>query len=168
MVDERVKKVADLLVNYSTKIKKNERVQILSGYEARELALEIYKLVLKKGAYPIVHMDLPGSVYNYYKLASKEQLKHFPEVAMYEIKKTDAVIYIGSPRNTKELSNIDPKKISIRSKIMEKITEERLKKKWVIFEYPTNALAQDAEMSLEEFENFVFGATLIDWKKESK
>ena len=43
-----------------------------------------------------------------------------------------------------------------------------LKKRWVLFEFPTNALAQDAEMSLEEFENFVYSASIKDWNKESK
>lgn len=167
MVDERIKKTADLLVNYSTGVRRKDRVQIVCEYEAKDLALEVYRLVLKKGAYPVVHLGLPKASYVYYRYASDAQLRHFPEIAMYEMKKTDVVIYLASPRNTRELSNISPKKISTRAKVIEPITKERLKKRWVIFDFPTDALAQEADMSLEEFEDFVFNATLVDWRKMS-
>lgn len=168
MKDPRILKVADILVNYSTKVKKGDVVKIFGGYESKDLILGIYKLVLKKGAYPSVDMSLPGASYNYYKLASDAQLKHFPEIAMHEMKKTDVVISIGSTDNTKELTNIDPKKMSLRQKTTQPLFEERVKKRWVLFEYPVNAFAQDAEMSLEEFEDFVFNATIVDWAKEGK
>ena len=169
MVDPRVSKAADILVNYSTKIRKGEYVQIIAEPSAQDLALEVYKLVLIKGAYPVMKLSLPGQSYIYYKNASDEQLKKFPDVSYYELKKTDAVIYIGAPSNTKELSTIDPKKISARQSILKKYTDYRVEKtKWILFDYPTDAYAQDAEMSLEEFKDFVFRATNVDWQKESK
>ncbi len=85
------------------------------------------------------------------------------------MKKTDATIFIGAPSNTKELANIDPKRISKRQKTLEPIFKERSEKtKWVIFYYPTGALAQEAGMSMEEFSDFVFGSVLVDYKKMSK
>lgn len=168
MKDPRILKTAEILVDYSTKVKKGDYVQIVADYAAKDLALEVYRLVIKKGAYALIRIGLPGAAYNYYRYASKKQLKHFPKLAMHEMKNVDVVIYLGAPRNTRELSNIDPKKVSIRQKVVEPISEERMKKRWLIFEYPTNALAQDADMSLEEFEDFVFNATLVDWSKEGK
>lgn len=166
MVSPRITKVAKILVNHSCKIKKGEYVQIWVDYKAKAMALEVYKQVLRKGAYPSVKLGLPGSTYTYYKYATEEQLKHFPGISWYEIKKTDAVIYIGAPVNTRELSNVSPKKISMRRKVTEKISKWRTERtKWVIFDYPTEAFAQEADMSLEEFKNFVYRATLIDWKK---
>ncbi|MBN2112201.1 aminopeptidase, partial [Candidatus Woesearchaeota archaeon] len=96
MGDQQIKKAAKILVEYSTKIKKGEVVQIVADNAAQPLALEVYKLVLKKGAYPIVHMSLPESSYYYYKFASEEQLKNFPKIRMHELKNTDAVIYLGA------------------------------------------------------------------------
>lgn len=169
MVDPRIKKIANMLVNYSAGVKKGEYVQIISAYLAKDLALECFKLVLKKGAYPNVKMDLPGSTYAYYKLASQEQLKHFPEIAWYEIRKTDAVIYIAAEENTRELTTVSPKKMTSRSRTVEKISRYRIDNtKWVIFEYPTNALAQEADMSLEEIENFVFNSCIQNWKALTK
>lgn len=169
MVDIRVKKLANILVNYSIKIKKGDYIQL--GFEAKgqELALECYKLILKKGAYPIANASLPGFVYAYYKNASLEQIEHFPDLAMHESKRVAGSISIGGEYNTKELTSIDPKKIALRRKVTKPLSDIFIKKdNWVICEFPTEALAQDAELSLEEFEDFAYNATNLDWSKESK
>ena len=169
MADPRVKNLADILVNYSIKIKKGDIIELSFGVDAKELALEVYKLILKKGAYPIVHAGVPGFAYAYYKNASKEQLSHFPKLGMIEAKMANGCISIGAEYNTKELTKIDPKKISLRRKATRKVSNIIIKKNnWVICEFPTHSLAQDAEMSLEEFEDFCYAATNQDWKEESK
>ena len=168
-MDPRIKKVAEILVDYSTSVKKGEYVQILTDPAARELAVEVYKQVILKGAYPKIHISFPGTSYLYYKHASEEQLAHFPDVAMDELKKTRAFIYIGAPENSRELTNIDPKRISLRQKTMQPYQAYRVKNtKWVIFYYPTPSMAQDAGMSTEEFEDFVYKASIQDWKAESR
>lgn len=169
MTDPRVKKLAEILVKYSIQIKKGDLIELNFGVDAKELALECYKLILKKGAYPIVNAGVPGFAYNYYKYATKEQLMKFPKLAMIETKMSSGSIGIGGSYNTKELTSIDPKKISLRRKVTKRISDLHLKRgNWVGCEFPTNALAQDAEMSLEEFEDFVYKACLKDWKKEGK
>jgi aminopeptidase len=169
MTDPRVKKLAEILVNYSIKIKKGDLIELSFGVDAKELALEVYKLILKKGAYPVVHAGVPGFTYAYYKNASKEQLSSFPKLAMIETKMTNGSINIGAEYNTKELTRISPKKIAVRRKVTKRIHDEYIKKdNWVICEFPTHSLAQDAEMSLEEFEDFCYAATNQDWKTESK
>lgn len=169
MADDRIQKAAKIIVDYSTKVKKGEYVQIIADYAAKDIVLEVYKQVLLKGAYPLVHLSVPGMAYTYYKHATDEQLKHFPKLAMHEMKNTDAVIFIGASSNTKELANIDPKRIAVRQKTTEALFKERSENtKWVIFYYPTGALAQGAGMSLEEFSDFVFGSVIVDYKKMSK
>jgi len=169
MKDPRVLKLAQILVNYSTSIKKGEYVQILTDPAAAPLAKEVYKLVLKKGAYPALKVGLPGIGRIYYNNASTTQLKKFPQLSWQELQKTDAVIYLGGDENTREMSNVDPKKVQMRSKTTKKLQRYRVENtKWCLFYYPTSALAQEAGMSLEEFEDFTFNATNIDWKKEEK
>jgi aminopeptidase len=169
MADPRIKRLADILVNYSVKIKKGDLVRLNFEEDGKELALECYKLILKRGAFPSINASMPGFAYTYYQNASEAQLKKFPKLAMIEAKMINASIGIGAEYNTKELTNIDPKKISMRRKITRTITDVIIKKNnWVICEFPTNALAQDAEMSLEEFEDFAYTATNLDWQKESK
>ena len=169
MRDSRVEEAARILVDYSTAVKQGEYVQIITDPLAKPLALEVYKRCIQKGAYPVLKISLPGAAEIFYKFASEEQLKNFPDVTWYEIKKTDVVIYIGAPDNTRELSSIDPKKMSLRQKSLRKIFDWRVEKtRWTIYYYPTNSFAQEADMSLSEFEDFVFGATNVDWEKEAK
>lgn len=172
MKDPRITKLAKILIDYSTKVKKGEYVQIVGPAEAKELILELYKLVIKKGAYPLVRVDFPGMNYIYYKNASREQLKKFPDIAMYEVKKCQVYIGICAQSNTRELTNVDPGKIAIRQKVTYPISDYIVNRKdkirRVSLNFPTNALAQDAEMSLQEYEDFFFNTTNQDWKKLSK
>lgn len=164
MADARIIKLAKILTDYSIKVKKGSIIELSFDLEAAPLALECYKNILKRGAYPLSHTLPPGFTYAYYRIAAQEQLRKFPEIAMIEAKKAAGSISIGASQNTKELSNISPKKIAIRRKVTDSISKEYLKKdNWVGCEYPTNALAQDADMSLEEFEDFFYKATNIDY-----
>jgi len=171
-MDPRIKKLADILVNYSIKVKKGEYIIVSGDTVVQELIKVIYRLIIKKGAYPSLKVSLPGISYIYYKYASQKQLKKFPEISFSEVKKAQGYIGIISDTNTKELSNVNPQKIALRQKVTNKISDYVVNRKDKIRRcstiFPTEALAQDAEMSLEEYQNFVFGATNQDWVKLSK
>ncbi|MBT5023499.1 aminopeptidase [Candidatus Woesearchaeota archaeon] len=169
MTDPRTKKLADILVNYSINVKTGNTILIRFHVDAKPLALECYKLILKKGAYAKLKPIVDGFSYEFYKNASETQLNHVSKMEKYESKNIDGHIFIGGDYNTKEFSNIDPKKVATRRKVLNPILKARLKKdNWVLCKYPTHALAQDAEMSLSEFEDFLYKATNIEWKKEIK
>ena len=121
MVDPRVRKLAEILVDYSTKVKKGDRVLIDADVDAHPLILEVYKLCLQRGAYPRVKIRYPGLAYIFFKYASAEQVRYFPEVEYYEIKHTDVYIRIRAPRNLRELESVDPTKISERMKVLKPI-----------------------------------------------
>ncbi len=171
-MDPRIIKFAKILVDYSTNVKKGETVVISGEVEAKPLILELYRQVIKKGAYPRLHIGLPGTSYIYFKNASLEQLKKFPKIFDYEVKNSQVYISIISNSNTRELTNVDPKRIAIRQKVVQPIGDyianRRDKIRRVTTLFPTKALAQEAEMSLEEYENFVYNAINIDWQKEAK
>jgi len=163
--DFKVKEIARILVEHSCRIKKGEYVQIVAGIPARPLILELCKQIIQKGAFPKLDIDFEGIGYTYYKYASNEQLKNFPKLRYDEMKKTDAIIYIGAPENRYELYSADPKKITLRSKVIKKISDVRLKKKWVIFDWPVKDFADDANMRIEDFRKFVFDSCIQDWSK---
>ncbi|MEM4263400.1 MAG: aminopeptidase [Candidatus Woesearchaeota archaeon] len=166
MVDSRIKRAAKILVDYSTKVKKGDRVIIAAHAAAEPLVLEIYKLCLQKGAHPVIRTLLSGANYIFFKYAKDHQLRRFPVTAMYEIKQTDVYISISATCNTREFASIDPNKIALRSKIMSPISRWRSEKtRWVLFDYPTNALAQEAGMSYAEYEDFVYSAVNQNWNK---
>jgi len=169
MVDSRIKKLAKILTEHSVEINKGDIIEINSGSKAKPLILEVAKNILKKGALPRISISLEEYPYIFYKHATKEQLEHFPKIALYEVKNIQGIISIGTEYNTRELSNIDPKKIAIKRRASKPIQDLVIKKgNWVTCEYPTNALAQEADMSLTEFEDFLFKATNKDWNKEEK
>ncbi|MDD5416979.1 MAG: aminopeptidase [Candidatus Aenigmarchaeota archaeon] len=172
MAEDRTKKFAKVLVDYSAFVKKGEKVIISGEAHEQELLKEIYKLCILKGAFPSVQMSIPGTTYFFYKHANKEQLTKFPTAYWNEIKKTKKYIGIGSPLNTREMTNVDPAKMVIRNKITRKITDYIVNTQPKIYrvstDSPTNALAQDAEMSLEEYEDFFYGACFLDWPRISK
>ena len=169
MVDNRTVEVAKLLIDYSTRTRKGDRVLIRTDGSAKDLALEIYKQALLRGAQPWIRPELPGARYIFYKHANEEQLGFVPDHDMVEIKNTDVFISLGAPSNVKELSSIDPSRISARMRALKPVSDWRVEKtRWVVFAYPTEAFAQEAEMSLTEFEDFAYNACLIDWSEVSK
>src|SRR3989304_4185379 len=160
MDDNRIQKVADILVNYSLKVKKGENVILASDIEGKPLALEVYKLLVQNGAGEI-RLKLGSYEFDeaFFKYATTEQLKNFPKISDFETKNTDCVIRISAPTNTRALSSIDQSKIALYSKTTQSIQDYRVEKtRWVITQYPTNAQAQEADMSLDEYQGFVFKA----------
>lgn len=171
-VDLRTRKLAKLAVNYSVFVKPGEKVIISGGSEAIPFLVELYKEIILQKAHPIVKVGLPDVSDFFYKYATKEQIQRFPDEWMETVKKADKYIGIDTDTNTRELTNCDSKKITERGKVTRPITdyvcEERDKIRRCTIAYPAIALAQDAEMSLTEYETFVYSACLQDWKKLGK
>jgi len=171
-MDIRARKLAQQTIRYSLNVKPDSYVIISGGIESQEFILELYKEIILQGAYPLVNISLPGMNDFYYKYASEKQLKKFPDLKMHQVKNAQYYIGIDTTMNTKELTNCDSKKIMIRRKIIHPISEyicnSRPKMKRVTIGFPCYALAQEAEMSFNEYENFVYSACLQDWKKLKK
>lgn len=167
MTDPRVSKLAKILVNHSLGVKRGETVLINSSTElAKPLVLEVYRVVLLAGGNPLVNIGLEETLNIFYSTANKRQIKHLPETKLHEAKNIDCFVNIRATANKKGLSNVDPKLIGERSKALRPISEEIVNnKRWVLTNYPTHALAQEADMSLEEYEDFLYKATNVDWNK---
>ncbi len=169
MYNPIINKYADVLVNYSTKVTKGDLVIIYArGYEAQPLVKEIYKLCLINGANPIVRTSMDELAETFIKYASDEQLEYIDEMSKIEVEKADVMIFIGAPSNIKNMANADTDKVAKRSKASRPILAKRLERsacgdmRWVIADYPTNALAQEASMSLEEYSEFLINSCYLD------
>jgi aminopeptidase len=178
MADIRIEKMANLLVNYSVAVKPGDKVMIQGPVVAEPLLKEIYTKVLQAGGHPFLMPSLAGADELIYRYGSDEQLKHVPPAMTLLYKTYDCRIYILAESNTKELSSVDPKKTVMRAKARGELMKIMMKRsasgafRWTIAPYPTNALAQDAEMSLTDYEDFVYSACMPDlddpigyWKK---
>lgn len=171
-IDPRTTRLAKLVVNYFLQVKHDTNVVISGSTEASDFVTALYKEVLYAGAHPVLRLTLPGLAPIFYKYAQEHHLKNFPDIFDYTVKHAQYYIGIDTESNTREMTNVDPRKMSERQKITRPITSyivnERDKIRRSTVGYPCLALAQEAEMSLEEYENFVFGATLQDWEKLGK
>ena len=95
-------KYAQVLVDYSTKVKKGELVIIrATSHEAQPLVKEIYKQVLQKGANPIVKTSMEGLAETFIKYANDEQLAYIDPMTEMEYEKADVMISIGAPKKHK-------------------------------------------------------------------
>ena len=181
MADPRIEKLAKLTVNYSIDVKKGDTVLISAPAVSEPLALEMYREVMKAGGYPIMNVGFERTAEIFYNEAKPHQLDHMPQYKKYLYKNINGFIGIMADENTRALSNTDSKKMARSAKAnteLQNIFMTRSAKKdlkWCGLPYPTNAMAQEASMSLTEYENFVYSACMVDkknpvaeWKKVSK
>ena len=166
-MDPRIPKIAKVLIE-SVEVRKGQTILINADILARPLILELYRQIIKKGAYPRLNLGMDGLSPIFYNNASEEQIRHFPEIAWYEAKKCDSHIMISAPKDIYELRNVDPRKLSLRSKITNKLHFETQGKPWVGTDYPTEAYARNAKMPLKEYTDFVFNSALHEIGHELK
>ena len=168
MPDPRVDKLADVLVNYSVTVQPGDKVLVQGNTLAEPLLKAVYAKVLQAGGHPLMLVELPGTEELFFRYASDEQLQHVPEPVKLVVETYDVSIGIRGAANTKALSNVDPPKMVLRNQSQAEIMRIYMQRaaagelRWVGTLFPTNAHAQDAEMSLSEYEDFVYGACLPD------
>ncbi|MDH5459690.1 MAG: aminopeptidase, partial [Candidatus Bathyarchaeota archaeon] len=180
MVDHRIEKLAKLCVHYSIDVKTEEKVLIQGSELAFPLINEIYKECLLSDAYPLIVPNLDVE-YTFFKHAKEHQLRFVSPFEKFIVENMDVSIGIWCQPNPKRLTNIDPSKIKMHRASRRELTEIFMKRtaegklRWTGFPYPINAQAQEASMSLAEYEDFVYSSCLVDredpiaeWKKIHK
>ncbi len=168
MTDYRIENLARTLVEYSIRVKKGDRVAIGGTTQAEPLMREVSRHVLRAGGHPTPVVHLSGWEYLFMKEASEEQLKYVNPFFKMVQEEFEGLIHIRSDLNTRELVSIPAEKHAVKAKALAPVMETHMRRSaagefnWVVTIFPTPALAQDAEMSLEEFRDFVYGATFAD------
>jgi aminopeptidase len=177
MVDPRIENLAKLCVHYSVAVKPKENVLIQGSEQAFPLIHEIYKECLLCDAYPTIHANLDVD-YTFYKYAKDHQLTFVSPFQKFAAENMDVGIEMFCEPNPKRLSDIDPTRIrknrASRSELMQiffkRVEEGKLR--WTGLPYPISSQAQEAAMSLPEYEDFVYSSCMVDrenpvveWKK---
>jgi aminopeptidase len=166
--DLRIEKLAETLVDYSVAVREGDRVLINGSSLAEPLLKEIYSRVLQAGGHPMMMLSLPGAEEIFFRHASDEQLKHVPKPLELVIETYDVRISVLADSNTKALSNVDADKLVMQQRARTDLMSTFMRRsasgelRWTVAPFPTNAFAQDAEMSLSEYDDFVYGACLPD------
>src|SRR3954452_1486219 len=153
---------ADLIAGYCLDVRKGQQVLVRSSPLAAPALLELQRAILERGAWPILRVELPGQAESFYAHAREWQLDEFPGLALREAKECDATVGIQAPENTRALAGVDPARIARLARGRREVREAMLKKRWCSTLWPTEALAQQAGMSLAAFARFVAGALFLD------
>ncbi len=181
MADPRIEKLAKVLVHYSVALKAGQQVNISTHPLAEDLTLAVYEEVIKAGAHPFVSVMLPGLEEVFFKYAGEAQLDYVSPVRQLIAETFDASLFLWAEDNTRALSGIDPTRMArvskanaaVNKRFMERAARGELA--WCLTAYPCPALAQDADMGLLDYREFVFGAGMLNeadpvafWKAEGQ
>lgn len=179
MPDPRVTKLARVLVHYSVAVKPAQQVLIRTSPIAEELTLAVYEEVVKAGAYPFMLNEVPGAQETFYKYASEDQLDYVSPVSKLVMETFDVSISLWSDYNTRKLSGADPKRMARARKAQSSLMKTSMQRtaegkyRWTVTVYPNNAMAQEADMALADYREFVYSAGLLNdddpvslWKAE--
>ena len=166
--DERVDKLADVLTEYSIPIEAGQQAVIEGTTLGEPLMLALYERLLKRGAHVLLRPAFPHAGRLFFGAAGDAQLDHLWEVDRWIYENADARFVVLSDANTKQLSRVDPAKQARVSRARKPLMDMMMKRtaakelRWMVTLFPTEGYAIDAGMSLADYEDFYYGACLVD------
>jgi len=166
--DPRVECLAHLLCDYSLRLVEGDVVRIDGADCAAPLAVALHRSALERGALPYIQVVPPGLKEILLEEANEEQLAFIAPGEWTEMERLDALATIWSDENTRTLSRFDPGRQSRHLAARRRLSDRRWERitagemRWVGTLFPTNGHAQDAEMSLAEYESFVYRACHVE------
>jgi aminopeptidase len=174
VADPRVQEYARLIVERSIDVQPRWQVMVISQPAARPLLEEVVRLVARRGAYPLVRFSyameqLPFRIL-WTEEAPLELLGAVAPADQYVWDTIDAWMLLGAPENAREGADLAPERRDEMAKAQQAFLARRLRMEipWITCRFPCPALAQEANMSLKAFEDFLFGAVLLDWDAEGE
>jgi aminopeptidase len=166
MHDPRFDKLAKLLVEYSTRLKKNENVLIEAFDVPDQMVVSLIRAARKAGAVPFVQVQRNRISRELAMDASDRQLNFAAAHELARMKKMQGYIALRGSNNITELSDVPVGKMQLVAKKMRPVQDHRVKKtKWCVLRWPTPSMAQLAGMSTEAFEDFYFNVCTLDYER---
>jgi len=169
MTDPRYKKLARLLVNYSTQIKKGDRALLDMIDVPDEFTVELIRAVREAGGTPLVEVRHTRVSRELLREMNQEQAALVRDVEMFRMKKMQAYIAIRGSANASENADVPSELMQLYSKIIRPVQDYRVNKtRWCVLRWPTPSMAQAASMSTEAFENLYFDVCTMDYAKMAR
>ncbi len=171
LLENYAKVMVDFALGKGKGIKKGDVVYLIYDFEAKPLALAIFKRILEKGGHPIVKSADEDFEKVMFEVANDDQLTFFPEKYLKSLVDTiNHRIYLIAPTNPLLLKNVDSKKIILANQSKQKIKkwifekEDQGKLTWTLCLYGTKGMAKEAGLKLEEFWQEIIKACFLDEK----
>ncbi|MBB6097133.1 aminopeptidase [Deinobacterium chartae] len=160
MHPDLVQKHAELLADYCVRAQAGERVLVQTSTLALPLVEALHNTLLARGAMPLLRLEYPGQLEDFYRRASDALLDTLHPLQLQEIESVDATIRIQTP--TAPAADLDPSRAARYTKTLAPVARARAQKRWNLTLYPTPYGAQAAGMTLEAYEAFVAAAMFLD------
>ena len=164
MNDPRVARLAELVVGYSLELQEGKIVRLDGSVTAAPLVVELYRAALARGAHPYAEVKLERLAEHLVDAGTEEQIAYVSPIAWQEVERVDAMVTVLSAANTRSFSRADPVRyrryLASRRALTSRFRERLAAREavWCGTLFPSHAHAQDAEMSLREYEDFVYAA----------
>lgn len=164
MYEDFAPKLAKVITEYSTPIRKGDFVVITGNTECLPLVEALYEAVLRRGGNPSTMISVPGLHELYMSVADEEQLRFISPISSLVYEKADVLLNIEAPINTKSLSDIDPARIAITQAATAAKFQDFLKRigdgslRWCLLPWPTHAAAMQTEMGIHGYREFLYKA----------
>ncbi|MDH6352757.1 aminopeptidase [Brevibacillus sp. 1238] len=168
MLDSRLTRLANVLVNYSTRVQPEDRVLIEAIEVDMSMVKELVKAVQQAGGHPFVNLRDRTVQRQLLLGGTAEQFRDEAEIDRYQMEKIDAVIIIEGGHNINELADVPEEQMKLAATFASQVRQVRLHKKWVYLRYPHPAMAQLANTSTEAFEQFYFDVCTMDYARMAK
>ncbi len=168
MQDPRLDKLADVLVAYSAAVQPDDLVRLSGPPVTRPLIVSLYRAVLEAGGHPHVRIVPDECEEIKLQVAGDGQIRYEDPLELFAVERLDVSIWVWGQDNTKALTGTDPAKQALLSQARKRRKARFLERaaagelRWVGTQFPCHAAAQDAQMSLAQYERFVFGAGLLE------
>jgi aminopeptidase len=172
--------LAQALIRYSLDVQPGHLVAVMADIEAIPLVREVYREILRAGAHPELQIKMDDAREIYLKEASDEQLTHISPITRLITEQFDRLLYIDAKTNTRSLAHIDPQRAARQRKAydaLDTLWSQRAAEglmRWCYTQYPTQAYAQNANMSLAEYWDFLSDACFLNeadpvaaWQRQS-
>lgn len=166
MIDPRFTKLARLLVEYSTHLKRGERVLIDATDIPDEFTAELLRAVRRAKAVPLVEVRHTRVTRELLRDTDATHSAIVRDIEMFRMKKVQAYMAIRGSNNANENADVPSDRMALYSKTMRPVLNYRVNKtKWVVLRWPTPSMAQAAGMSTEAFEDLYFDVCTMNYPK---
>jgi aminopeptidase len=166
IIDPRFNKLAAGLIGFSTALKKGERVLIDAFDVPDAIVIALVRATRERGAHPYVQIHRARITRELTLGAEEAQYSPHADIELARMQKMDAYIALRGSENIFEASDVPSERVQLVSRLMKPVLDHRVgKTKWVVLRWPTSAMAQQAGMSTEAFEDFYFKVCTLDYAR---
>jgi len=169
MTDPRFEKLATVLVDYSTALKKGDRVLLDMMDVPDEFCIELLRAARRRGAVPVVEVRHTRIGRELLRGTDQAHASLARDLELFRMKKMQAYIAIRGSANANENADVPADRMSLYSRLTRPVIDHRVKRtRWCVLRWPTPSMAQSAGMSTEAFEDFYFQVCTLNYRKMAR